>query len=402
MTGGPLADVRVLDLGWSWAGPFAGMMLADLGADVIKVESTHRIDVLRWSGAFADGLRHFERSGYYTSCNRGKRSVSIDLKHPRGRELVLELARLCDVAIENFAPRVLPSLGLGWDDLAAVNPRLVLLSLSAYGASGPEHDYIAYGDHLLFASGMASATGHPDDGPTAIGTFYGDPVAGLYGGLAVLASLAERDRTGLGRHLEYSQVEGLVSMMPGAVIAAAGGEPAPRLVDKAHDMAPHGFFRCAGDDAWVAIAVETDDGWVALRAWLAADGIEVAALDTLAERKAAESALDHAVTAWTSTRSPWQVTTACQAAGIAAFPLMSAPHLLRDQHLHERDFFRWVTHPVTGPGPIPGVSFRVGDRGSAVRDAAPTLGQHNEEVFLGLLGLTRQQYDDLVADGAIG
>ena len=397
---GPLAGVRVLDLGWTWAGPFAGMVLADLGADVIKVESGRRIDVLRWSGAFADGVRDHERSGYNNSCNRGKRSVTIDLKHPDGRQLVLDLAARCDVTIENFSPQVLPRLRLGWDDLSAVNPRLILLSLSAYGSTGPERDYIAYGDHLMYASGMTSVTGHPDDPPTPIGTFYGDPVAGIFGALAVLAALAERDRTGRGQHLEYAQVEGLVSMMPGAVITTSSGAEVSRALDKSPDMAPHGFYRCAGDDAWVAIAVEDDDRWASFRALLVGAGHQVEPLGDLTARKEAEADLDRTVTKWTVGHSPWQVTTACQAIGVAAFPLMNSPRLLWDEHLHRRDFFAWVDHPVTGPGPIPGVVFRVGD-GVRVRGPAPVLGQHNEEVCRGLLGLSADQYRGLVASGAI-
>ncbi len=397
----PLSGVRVLDLGWTWAGPFAGMLLTDLGADVIKVESGQRIDVLRWSGSFADGVRDYERSGYNNSCNRGKRSVTIDLKHPDGRQLVLDLVARCDVVIENFSPRVLPALGLGWDDLAAANPGLVMVSLSAYGSSGPESSYIAYGDHLMYASGMTSVTGHPDDPPTPIGTFYGDPVAGIYGALAVLAALAEKDRTGLGQHLEYAQVEGLVSMMPGALMAASRGDDVPRPVDKSPDLAPHGFYRCAGDDTWVAVAVEDDNRWMALRAVLLASGHHVDELPTLAARKANEDSLDEVLQAWTASRSPWQVTTACQAVGVAAFPLMNAARLLWDHHLHQRDFFAWVEHPVTGPGPIPGVLFRVGEEGARVRGSAPLLGHHNEEVFCGLLGLTADRYRQLVASGAI-
>ncbi|MET0626976.1 MAG: CoA transferase [Acidimicrobiia bacterium] len=400
-TRAPLDGVRVLDLGWTWAGPFAGMILADLGADVIKVESRGRIDVLRWSGAYADGVRDYERGGYHTACNRGKRSVTLDLKHPDGQRLVRALAAHCDVAIENFTPRVLPGLGLGWDALSAVNPRLVMLSLSAYGATGPERDFIAYGDHLLHASGISAAMGHPDDPPTPIGTFYGDPVAGMYGALAVLAALDERDRTGVGRHLEYAQVEGLLAMYPGTLLARSMGGDVPRLVDKSPTMAPHGFYRCAGDDAWVAIAVEDDVGWSRLLAVLRAVGIDVDAFSSLDDRKANEGELDVAVTAWTSTRSPWQVTVACQDAGVAAYPLMNSPRLAWDRHLHERGFFEFVTHAVQGPGPVPGVTFRVGDGGARVRSAAPIMGEHNEAVFCGLLGLERAEYDALVASGAI-
>lgn len=398
---GPLAGVRVLDFGWTWAGPYCGMILRDLGADVIKIESTRRLDMLRLSGAFADGVPHHERCGWYGATNRAKRSVTIDLKQPAGRDLVLELVRTADAAIENFSPRVLPELGLGYEDLARVNPGFVLLSLSAYGASGPESDYVAYGDHLTYASGLASAIGHPDDGPTPINTFYGDPVAGMYGALAIVAALEEREETGTGRHLQYAQVEGLLSMIPGPLMQQASGSAPQRLADKSLSMAPHGFYRCAGEDAWVAIAVDDDTAWAGLAGLLAAAGVDVGGFDTFPERKEDEDRLDAAVSSWTASLSPWQVTAACQSAGVAAFPLLDAARLLRDAHLHERGFFEWVTHPITGPAPIPGVVFRVGDGGARVRGPAPLLGQHNAEVLVGDLGIDQHRYEQLLADGVL-
>lgn len=397
----PLEGLRVLDLGWTWAGPYAGMILCDLGADVIKVETSTRIDMLRFSGAFSEGERHPERSAWHGSTNRGKRSLTIDLKQPEGRQLVLELAGICDAAIENFAPRVLPDLGLGYEDLSAANPRLVLLSLSAHGATGPDAEYIAYGDHLTYASGLASVIGHPDDSPTPINTFYGDPVAGMFGALALLAAVEEAELTGAGRHLEYSQVEGLLSMIPGCFARRGAGQVVERSADKSPSSAPHGFYRCAGDDAWVAIAVEDDAGWSEVRTLMRAAEIDVTDLDTLDERKSQEAALDAAVTAWTSRLSPWEVTRACQDVGVAAYPMIDSARLVRDLHLHEREFFQWVDHPVMGPSPIPGVVFRVGDDGARVRGPAPLMGEHNEDVLIGLLGLDRREVDRLEREGVV-
>jgi benzylsuccinate CoA-transferase BbsF subunit len=401
MTGRPLDGVRVLDFGWTWAGPYCGMILTDLGADVIKIETSQRLDMLRLSGAFADGVRDHERSGWYAATNRGKRSITVDLKHPDGRDLALDLLAVSDAAIENFSPRVLPSLSLGWDDMSAVNPGIVLLSLSGYGSTGPESDYVAYGDHLGYASGIASVIGHPDDGPTPINTFYGDPVGGMYGALAILAALEERERTGFGKHLEYAQVEGLLTMMPGPLVTRSSGGEVQRLVDKHTDMAPHGFYRCAGDDAWVAVAVETDEAWGSLRTVVRDAGVDVADLASVDARKVQEAGLDEAMSAWTSSLSPWQVTSACQSLGIAAYPMMNSARLFRDIHLNERDFFQWVTHPVTGPGPVPGVVFRIGEGGSRVRGPAPVMGQHTREVLTDVLGLSDQRYDELNTNGAL-
>ena len=296
---------------------------------------------------------------------------------------------------------MLPGLGLGFEDLTAANERFVLLSLSAYGSTGPEKDYVAYGDHLTYASGLASIIGHPDDGPTPINTFYGDPVAGMNGAMAVLAALEESERTGQGRHLEYSQVEGLLSMIPGPLARRSAGHDVERLVDKSATMAPHGFYRCAGDDAWVAVAVEDDNRWAALRALLRGAGAVVDDLPTLGERKAQEAALDAVVSAWTAVLSPWEVTNRCQDVGVAAYPMMTVARIAWDAHLRERGFLVWTNHPVSGPTPVPGVLFRVGDGGAQVRGHAPMVGEHNEEVIVGLLGVTPERYAQLVADGAV-
>jgi crotonobetainyl-CoA:carnitine CoA-transferase CaiB-like acyl-CoA transferase len=394
---GPLSGVRVIDMGWSWAGPYGGMILADLGAEVIKLESAHRIDILRWSGAFTDMVRHHERSGYYTACNRGKLSATLNLKDDAAKELLLRLVETADALIENFAPRVLPGLGLGADVLQARNPKLVVLSMSGYGATGPERDNLSYGDHLLHASGIASVTGHPDDPHTKIGTFYGDPVGGMYGALSIIAGLAERDRTGKGVRLELSQLEGLISLIPAHMLRASAGASEPRSADKVADMCPHGFYRCIGQDAWVSIAVRSDVEWDALRALLIAANVDAPIGETLAERKAEEDAIDAAVSAWTGQRSPWEVVRACQAHGIAAYPVQSAPRLLYDDHLHAREFFQWVNRPINGPGPIPGVTFRIAGGGSAVRGYAPLLGEHNDYVWRDVVGLPEDEYNDLRA-----
>jgi crotonobetainyl-CoA:carnitine CoA-transferase CaiB-like acyl-CoA transferase len=399
---GPLSGIRVLDMGLSWAGPFAGMILADLGAEVIKLETGLRIDLLRMSGAYTDGVRDVERSGFYGACNRGKKSVTLNLKAERARELVRDLAAVSDIVIENFAPRVLPSLGLDFASLTRRNPRLIMVSMSGFGGTGPERAYISYGDHLNMASGFAACTGDPDDLYTKIGTFYGDPVAGMLAAMGILAALEDRDReVPGGQWLDLGQLEGLVSLLPVPMLRTSLGAPPPRSVGRSEAMAPRGFFRCLGADRWAAIAVRGDDEWRRFRGLLAADGIGLPEAATLAERKAAEAEIEQAVGQWCATRSPWQVTAACQGIGVAALPVMDSADLLRDVHLHQRGHLQWIDRPVTGPGPIPGVVFRLSGGAARVRSYAPLLGEHNEEIFQGLLGLSAEEFGALVAEGVI-
>jgi crotonobetainyl-CoA:carnitine CoA-transferase CaiB-like acyl-CoA transferase len=395
----PLDGIRVLDLGRSWSAPFAAMVLADLGADVIKVESTTRVDVLRYSSAFVDGVRDLERSGYNLACNRGKRSVTLDLKHPAGRELLLRLVDVSDALLENFSVDVMHRLGLGPDVLLERNPGLVMVSLSGYGATGPDRSFLSYGDHLLHASGFTSLTGAPDDPYTKLSTFYGDPVGGLYGALGVLAGIAEREHGRTGRWLDLSQLEGLISMLPREVIATSLGDPPQRRIDKSDRHCPHGFYRCVGDDTWVAIAVADDRAWARLRAELVGSGIDVPPLEDFAARKGAEVAVDAALDAYAGIRSPWEVADACRRAGVAAQPVLSTARLLWDDHLAARGFFAWVHRPVTGPGPLPGPIFRMGASGSKVRGYAPLLGEHRRAVMAGLLGLDDDELTRLERDG---
>lgn len=398
---GPLSGVRVLDMGWSWAGPYAGMILADLGAEVIKLESSTRVDVLRWSGGFSDEVRSYERSGYFGACNRGKKSSAINLKHPDARQILLDLVAQSDVLIENYAPRVLPGLNLGYDVLSERNPKLVMLSMSGYGSSGPERDFISYGDHLLHGSGFAAITGEEGDPDTKIGIFYGDTVGGMYGALAILAGLREVECTGKGSHLELSQLEGLVSMLPVSMLRVGIDDPMPRRADKSPNKAPHGFYRCEGTDAWVSLSVRTDNEWTALAGVMARDGHEVPRADGLAARLAQQESIDEVITAWTTSRSPWQVTEALQAVGVPAYPVMSARGVLNSDHLREREFFPIVRHRISGPSPIPGVTFRfAGDR-ARVRGPAPLLGEHNEYVYRELLGMSEERFESGLASGLI-
>jgi crotonobetainyl-CoA:carnitine CoA-transferase CaiB-like acyl-CoA transferase len=276
-----------------------------------------------------------------------------------------------------------------------------MASMSGFGSTGPEKTYVSYGDHLTMASGLAASTGDPDDPYTKIGTFYGDPVGGMFAAMGILAALDERDRGAGGRWLDLAQLEGLVSLLAAPLLRTSLGAAPERSAHHSPAMSPHGFYRCLGADRWVAIAVRSDEEWVRFRELLAGEGTDLPEVATLADRKAVEADLDRGVGRWTVERSPWQVTAACQARGIAAIPVLDPADLLRDVHLHERGHLQWIDRPLTGPGPIPGVVFRLSGGASRVRSYAPLLGEHNEEIFVDLLGLTRQEFDDLVATGVI-
>jgi benzylsuccinate CoA-transferase BbsF subunit len=399
----PLEGIRVCDFTWVWAGPFCTWQLANLGAEVIKIESSKRSDTLRRLPSFADNQPGLNRAGYFNQYNQGKLSLALDLAAPEGREVALRLVRESDIVAENFAPGVLSRLGLDYERLRAVKPDIIMISLSGYGATGPLRPYISYGPAQVPMSGLSSLTGHPDGPPMQVGLSYGDPNGGIHGTVAILAALWHRLRTGEGQYIDESQWEAsIVLLAEGLMDQVMNGRQPPRMGNRDAVMAPHGTFRCAGEDDWVSIACGSDDAWRALcrvmgQAALADDP----RYRTAADRKANEEALEALVAAWTRTRDRWAVTRALQAAGVAAFPSMSAPDLANDPHLNERGIFVELEHPEVGVRRHIGIPYHMSETPVAVRRPAPCLGQHTDQVLREVLHMSDEEIASLRAKGVL-
>jgi len=294
------ARFRALDLSMGWAGPLLGAMLAEMNFDVVKIEDTRNFDW--WRGPLniaAPELRPIERSPTFNTVNRGKRGITLDLTDPRGVEIVKRLAAHADVAIENFVPGVMARLGLSWEVLAAVNPRLVMVSMPSFGAGGPESDARGYGNTVEAMAGVTSLNRYYDDPqPYTMSNALGDPVGGLSGTLAVLAALHERERTGRGQLVEIAQVEAVVPFLADRIIEYqfTGRVPAP-LGNRHPDYAPHGIYRCAGDDAWLALAAETQEQWHGLVDALALGGLAVTVVNPTFAQKVVLTAYADTATA---------------------------------------------------------------------------------------------------------
>ena len=399
----PLEGVRVADFTWVWAGPFCTLQLAHLGAEVIRVESANRLCVTRRIPPFADGEAGENRCGYFNQYNQGKHSICVDLKQPAGLDVAKKLVAASDVVADNFAAGVMDKLGLGYDSLKAIKPDIVTISLSGYGATGPESAYVSYGPAQVPMSGLASLTGFPDSPPMSVGFSYGDPNGGLHGAFAVVAALMHRARTGEGQRIDLSQWETSVALVgEGLMAQAMNGSPPPRMANRDPHMAPHGLFRCAGEDRWVSIVVASDAEWRQLcaameRPDLAGD----ARFATLDARKRHEDDLDAAVGAWTEHRSAEAVTDTLQAAGIAAFPAVTNRELAEDVHMRERGFFAEREHPEVGVRQHAGVPWHFSDTPCAVQRPAPCIGQHTEDVLQRVLGYGAEEVARLRADGVL-
>lgn len=400
----PLDGVRVLDLSWVWAGPFCALHLAHLGADVIRLESAVRTDAGRRLAIFPAGMRGgVNRSGYFNQWGQGKRSVGLDLQHPEGRAIAEALVRKADVVVENYATGVLERLGLGYERLRELKPDIILASISGFGHTGPLRQYMGYGPAITPLSGLSSVTGYRGGPPEEVGISYGDPTGGISAAAAVCAALVAREASGQGAHIDVSLWESLAAMnVEGWMALQLEGAPPERMGNRDPRCAPHGCYRCAGDDAWVTIGCADDDMFRRLAGAL---GQPELATDprfrTAKERKAHEDELDEILGAFARTRDRWDVTRTLQAAGVASFPSLSAKDLVEDPHLEARRFFERLEHPEVGARAHAGIPWRLALGPNGVRAPAPLLGQHTAEVLEGILGYDAEKVAQLARDGAI-
>ena len=400
----PLAGVRVVDLTAFWAGPIVTSLLADLGADVIKVESIQRPDGMRFAGAARkDPL--WERSAVFHGVNCNKRGITLDLDAPEGRELLLRLADAADVLIENFSARVMDHFDLGWERLHARNPRLVMTRMPAWGLSGPWRDRVGFAPNVEQVSGLAWLTGYEDLPLVVRGAC--DPFGGMHAAFATLLALEQRERSGEGQLVELPLIEPALNAAAEQVIEwTQRGVLLPRLGNRGPYAAPQGVYRCARDargDEWLALAVATDAQWLALRRALGdPPALRAHALAEAAGRRAAHDAIDAVITAWCAEQKCADAEAALLSAGVPAAACINAHQLLPNPQLEARAAYTTLTHPVTGPTRYPELPLRFSAWPRPLRKTAPpTLGQHNDAV-LHDLGLGDQEVADLRAKKIIG
>jgi crotonobetainyl-CoA:carnitine CoA-transferase CaiB-like acyl-CoA transferase len=414
----PLANVRVLDFSWIVAGPQATRILADFGADVIRVEFEGRMDSIRLGMRDPNAPPESpDASGMFNNFNRNKRSITLNLQHPEGRALFRQLLMVSDVVVENFSATVFERLGWTWETMAAINPGIIYLSLSGYGHLGRDREYVTWGPTAQAVSGLTAMSGLPGHEPAGWGYSYLDHTAGYYGAAAVLLALHHRNRTGQGQYIDLSQIEtGMVLAGPaildyvvnGRGYAAAGGRIGNR--SRHPRVAPHNTYRCRVDGPdphglgrWVAIACFTEAEWQALvRVMGAPAWAREARFATNAARVAHEDELDAHIEAWTRARDAYEVMLALQAAGVPAGVVQhAADKQERDPQLRARGFYPEADHPVLGRHAFEGMPVTAARTPWRLRHAAPLLGEHTEAVYCHLLGLSRARLAALRAEAAV-
>ncbi len=389
-----LKGIRVLDFTWMLAGPYASRMLADFGAEVIKVQSK------RTARGTESNL-----GGYFNTWNRNKRSITLDMSHPEARGLVLKLTRKSDVVIENFSPRVMSNWGLDYENLKEAKPDLIMVRMSAMGQQGPWKDYAAFAPTLHALSGITYLTSFSKETPLGLGFAYADFVAGLYAVLATLAALEYRDKTGIGQYIDLSEFEALCTLMGPSLIEASlhHKEIYPQGNRPDHiPVAPYGCYRCLGEDRWCVIAVLHEEEWKSFCHVLAVLNLtKDDRFSTLAGRKENAEALDRLIEEWTIQHTPEEAVRLLQEAGVPAGIVQNAEDLWKDAHLAARNFFKRLKHPVLGETISEASPIRFEDGPEAGWKAAPLLGQDNRYVFRELLGLTEEEFSSYMEKGII-
>ena len=403
----PLEGVRIVDFTQVWAAPFATVLLCELGADVMHIESPTRPDMTRfWTVNLGFEGPDWERSAYYGQHNRGgKRSLIMDLAHGSARETFRELVAKSDVLINNFSARVMGNFGFTYDEMLKVNPKLVYLTMPSYGATGPYRDYVGFGEALEGACGMVRGRGYGPERPIRSGSAMSDPYASFGAATLILAGLAQRDRFGVPSYFDVSQRDAAVRLVGDELLAyqLTGREPA-QWWNADREWAPHHAYRCAGEDRWVTIAVRSDDEWQRL-----CDVIERLdlrddpALATVAGRRAELTRVDEAIGAFCATREAAFVETMALRAGVPAAYVRAPWETLQHSQYEHRQFFRWTPHPYAGERQYSTTPVMLRERPSTrTSRRAPLFDEHTREILRDVVGLSEGRIEELVAEGAVG
>lgn len=419
----PLEGVRILAQAIVWAGPFATLILADLGAEVIEVESIQHLNPTRTNyrhlppalleGRIGtnyvgrDGSEGFwDRQSYFNYGKRGCKSVTLNLRSERGRELFYELVRQSDVFIENNAANVAEHLHIDYPTLSGINPQLIMVRFPGFGTVGPYRHYKGYGTIMEAVAGHTSIRGYEDSDPSMTpNSLHGDPNAGANVAFAVQAALYARERTGRGQEIDLSQAEAVLGHLAYAFMDYSMNRRVQGHWGNRHpSMAPYGVYRCAGDDRWVAIAVPNDEVFARLCTAMGRPELpDDPRYAAVVERYDHRGDLDAAISAWTAGRDARELMVQLQQAGVPAAELTHQEELTENPQLAGRGFFQQITHPAAGTHRYPGPMGKFERQPLVpVRGPAPTLGQHNREVLCGVLGLSDAEFRTLEEEQVIG
>lgn len=390
--GGPLAGVRVLEITKVWAGPYAGKLLAFLGAEVIKIESNSNLDEMR-----AYGGVDINRAPFFLSLNPEVLSVQVNMKSEEGMKYLREMIAQSDIVLNNIRPGAMERSGLGYEEIKKIKHDIISVSVKMYGNDGPLGYQTGYAPSFAALGGLNYLVGYEDGPPLGINMRYGDSTAGAAAAFGAIAALLHRERTGEGQFVDVSTVEALSSMVGDSLLTYGLTGVAPKPDGNFHpDMAPHGCYPCV-HDAWISIAVETEEEWRHLCATLHASDLQSDPLfATRADRVANYKLLDQRLSELTAKEDAAGLAVRLRVAGVAAFKSTTSAELISDEKLWAREFFRFVSDATEGQRPVAAAPWRMSKAQTDIAMGAPKLGEHNDYVYGELLGLSPERIQELV------
>jgi crotonobetainyl-CoA:carnitine CoA-transferase CaiB-like acyl-CoA transferase len=408
----PLEEIRVIDLGRVWAGPLAARIMADFGAEVIKIET------LAGRGDFTSpetivpedfpdkilGPHPWNRSGIFNDLNRNKKSLALDLSNPSGKDIFIKLIAVSDIIIENYTPRVMINFGLDYQFMKTIKQDIIMLSMPAYGTTGSYRDFPGFGNTIESVAGITNLTGYAGEEPHLPGMISGDVIAALQGASAVLVALQQRRLTGKGQHIDLSQAEAQTSIIGKELIEYQLSKKEPVCHGNRNpDAAPHGCYRCQGEDKWVVIAITSEIDWESLCTAMGnPEWTGESRFSTMNRRLQHQRDLDKHISRWTSQIENTQAMDLLQSHGVPCGALFNGWELLENQHLNDRNFFVEIPHPEAGVHKYAGTPIRLSATPAQFNLPAPLLGEHNKFILKKLLNLNNDEINELYRTGALG
>ncbi len=403
--GKALEGLVVCDFSWVGAGPITTNVLGQCGAEIIKIESKKRPDILRKGGPFKDGIAEgLERSGYFANRNPNKKCISLNMNSSRAREVAVRLIEKSDIVINNFRVGQMEKWNLGWEDVKKINPRIIYVTMSLQGTDGPHKSYMGFGVNLNALCGLTIQAGNPGETPFGTGTNYTDhvmvPSHTLFG---IMAALLQREKTGLGQTVAVSQLESAIAMKPlDSMVYASNKKNLGPMGCRDLNGAPHGVYETLGYRKWLAISVFTDDEWERLKKVMGNPSwAEDKKFVSLSSRKENEDELDAYIEAWTKDKYATKLMKQLQAEGVKAGVVNDARAAIEDEHLIERDFWSYLNHPVVGRTLYNRAPIMFSETPCEMKTAAPLLGQHTDEVLTDFLGYTEEELEQLKAEDVL-
>ncbi len=398
-----LAGIKVVDFTWSIVGPLTTMILAQHGATVIRVESHTRLDFVRVSGPFKDGIAGIDRSAFYGSVNANKYGMSLDLNNPRGPEVAQRLVKWADIIADSMTPGKMKKWGLDYGSVRKIKPDIIYLSSTLQGQYGPYAGQPGYGPQATALAGLYELTGWPDGPPAFIYCAYTDSISPYYLVPVLGAALARRRKTGKGLYIDQSQVEaGVTHLGPALLDYTVNRRITTRMGNRDPYSAPHGCYPCLGDNRHCVIAVRSDGEWRAFcKAIDKPEWTKDPRFATQLQRKENEDELDRLIGEWTQNYAPEEVMYIMQSAGVPAGVVQNPKDLFEDPQLKHRGQFQWLEHEVMGLMPYHSQAFTLSKTPGQLATPPPCLGQHNEFVYKEVLGYSDDDISDLMAEGVI-